>query len=81
MGVRRCKACGNPLPKWANARMVYCPECAYKRIQARNKGERDYFLQHGICTRCRKAKAEEGRTMCPDCLEIMRQYNRQRKSR
>ena len=52
MGVRRCKACGNPLPKWANARMVYCPECAYKRIQARNKEERDYFLQHGICTRC-----------------------------
>lgn len=57
------------------------PECAYKRIQARNKEERDYFLQHGICTRCRKAKAEEGRTMCPDCLEQMRQYNRQRKSR
>ncbi len=79
MGIRRCEQCGKPLPEWSNVRMIYCPDCAYQRMKARNKDEREYLRQRGICTRCRKERAAEGRTMCPACLEQMRQYNRQRK--
>ena len=79
MGIRRCKQCKNPLPEWADVRMVYGPACSYLRQKDRTKEERDYFKEKGICTRCRKAKAEEGRTMCPDCLAEMRKYNRNRK--
>ena len=79
--VRLCKACGNPLPGWADVRMIYCPDCSYLRQKERAREEREYLEEKGICTRCRKNKAAEGRKMCPDCLEFMRQYNGQRKSR
>ena len=82
MGIdeeRLCKQCKNPLPEWADIRMVYCPACSYLRQKERTKAEREYLIEKGLCVRCRKAKAVEGRTMCPDCLEQTRQYNRQRK--
>ena len=38
---------------------------------------REWRKAHGICIRCGKSDAEPGKTMCPDCLIIVRDQARE----
>ena len=56
-----------------------CSECAAKKysynLEHKKKMDASYYInrrneykEKGICTKCRKRKAQEGKTMCPTCL-------------
>ena len=47
-----------------------------KRIY--KKETKEFWKKHGICVKCGKQRAFEGRTMCPECLEKENERKRNR---
>ena len=86
-----CARCGKAEPVQGK---VLCAECAQKN---RERSRSNYFLRRrecdwlnkryaerkekGICGRCGKAPAEDGRALCPECLAYMREYERVRNAK
>ena len=68
---RLCPDCGVPSPP----RKQVCDECSRKR-KAYAVESRERARRAGLCTRCKRRNAEEGRWRCARCLEERRREGR-----
>jgi NMD protein affecting ribosome stability and mRNA decay len=86
-----CARCGKVPPEEGR---VLCAECTQKnrdkaritcfqRLRECNWLRQRYLARRekGICVRCGKAPAEDGRALCQECLAYMREYERNRNAR
>lgn len=58
-----CVRCGGKTDEG----LVVCKECRAKYSES-ERSARQWLKARGICTRCRKRKALNGKTQCSDCL-------------
>jgi hypothetical protein len=57
----KCADCGKPSEKYR------CAECSAKKNE-RERHDRRYYKEHGICPVCKQVSIGSDESMCPECL-------------
>lgn len=57
----KCAECGKPSENYR------CAECSAKKNE-RERYDREYYKEHGICPVCKKVDIGSDESMCPECL-------------